>query len=125
MDALPPGLSFAASGCVFSSIWTSPESTTSSWTPLRTRKSLAIHQGVVVPLLLSSLVIASRLSKPNACTMNSTQSATGSLWSSNMVPVDGVNVLRHPPHMYRRTPLASWPQRSTWTLSHLGQRSRS
>lgn len=85
---------------------------------------MAIHQGVVVPLLLSSLAMASRPSKPNAWTMNSTQSATGSLWSSNMVPVDGVNVLRQPSRLQRWTPPASRPQRRTRSQPHLGQRSR-
>ena len=78
-----------------------------------------------MPLLLSSLVIASRLSKPNAWHMNSTQSATGSLWSSKTVPVAGVKVLPQDAHLQRRAPSASWPHRWMWPLPHLGQRSLS
>ena len=114
----------AARGRVLSSICTSPDSITPSWMPRSTAKSFAIHQAVVVPLLLSSLVMASRLSKPNACPMNSAQSATGSLWSSKMVPVDDVNVLPQAPHPWRWTPSASRPHRQTRSSPHLGQRSR-
>ena len=92
--------------------------------PRSTAKSFATRQAVVVPLLLSSLVMASRLSKPNACPTDSAQSATGSLWSSKMVPVDDVNVLPQAPHPWRWTPSASRPHRQTRSSPHLGQRSR-
>lgn len=58
-------------------------------------------------------------SKPNAWHMNSTQSGTGSLRPSKIVPVAGVKVLPHEEHLQRRTPPGAAPHR--W----MGQRSLS
>lgn len=86
IPAAPPTPSLAARGCIFSSARASPDGITPSRVPRSTARGLATRQAVVAPPLLSSLVMASRLSGPNACPTDSAQSATGSLWPSRMVP---------------------------------------
>ena len=59
-----------------------------------------------------------------ASSRNSTQSATGSLRSSKMVPVTGVKALQHERQTHLRTPRASLPLRTMRGEPHLGQASR-
>ena len=124
MPALPPARSFAASGRGLSSIRASPDGTTPPWIPPGTGRSLAVQRGVAVPERPSSLVMASRPSREKARAMSSAQSATGSLWWSDAVPVIGASVCPQLRHTRLRTPWASVPSRLVRPRPHLGQRSR-
>ena len=77
----------------------------------------------MVSLRLSSLVMDSKLLCENSCTRKSAHAESGSLRSSNTVPVTGVECFPHALHRYRCSPVLAKPALVISPEPQIGQES--